>query len=149
MGDSGNWHRGLLHAVMALSPEIPYLYLSPCCLLECLLMPGCQSWKALLHSTLTNEEHKHIRSGRARISKGLSKLSLQIRSCCTIKLHHFRPTVHGRASSSVMLHVLQCCCFYVECLHFLCHIKGMSRYSMRFTLFIIQWLWLRRWWVVH
>lgn len=32
MGDSGNWHRGLWHAVMALSPEIPHLYLSSCCL---------------------------------------------------------------------------------------------------------------------
>lgn len=34
MGDSGNWHRGLQHAVMALSPEIPHLYLSSCCLLS-------------------------------------------------------------------------------------------------------------------
>lgn len=29
MGDSGNWHRGLSHAVMALSPEMLHLYLSP------------------------------------------------------------------------------------------------------------------------
>lgn len=28
MGDSGNWHQGLQHAVVALSPEIPHLYLS-------------------------------------------------------------------------------------------------------------------------
>lgn len=29
MGDSGNWHQGLWHAVMTLSPEIPHLYLFP------------------------------------------------------------------------------------------------------------------------
>lgn len=29
MGDSGNWHQRLQHAVMALSPEILHLYLFP------------------------------------------------------------------------------------------------------------------------
>ncbi len=40
MGDSGNWHQGLQHAVMALSPEIRHLYLSSCCLLS---VCQCQS----------------------------------------------------------------------------------------------------------
>ncbi|XP_029380795.1 EEF1A lysine methyltransferase 4 isoform X2 [Echeneis naucrates] len=43
MDVSGNWHQGLWHAVIALASEILHLYLSPCCLVGCLLALCCQS----------------------------------------------------------------------------------------------------------
>lgn len=81
MGDSGNWHHGLQHAVMALSPEIPHLYLSSCCLFECLLMPKLKK---------TPPPHRSLSAHKVMVCqdfKDVSKLLLQIWSYATLISH--------------------------------------------------------------